>query len=190
MAPDNRILDLFGIERPIVQAPMAGATTPEMVIAASEAGGLGSLPGAALSVEQMTTALETIRAATAKPINLNFFAHTAPPPDPAAQMAWRARLAPYYVERGLDPAVPLPAGGRAPFDEAYCALVETYRPDVVSFHFGLPQGPLLDRVKRTGAKVIASATTAPEASASPRAALTTPWVSCAPSAVFLTVAVI
>lgn len=163
MAPDNRILDLFGIERPIVQAPMAGATTPEMVIAASEAGGLGSLPGAALSVEQMTTALETIRAATAKPINLNFFAHTAPPPDPAAQMAWRARLAPYYVERGLDPAVPLPAGGRAPFDDAYCALVETYRPDVVSFHFGLPQGPLLDRVKRTGAKVIASATTVAEA---------------------------
>lgn len=163
MAPNDRILDLFGIERPIVQAPMAGATTPEMVIAASEAGGLGSLPGAALSVEQMTSALETIRAATAKPINLNFFAHAAPPPDPAAQMAWRARLAPYYVERGLDPAAPLPAGGRAPFDDAYCALVEAYRPEVVSFHFGLPQGPLLDRVKRTGAKVIASATTVAEA---------------------------
>lgn len=163
MAQDNRILELFGIERPIVQAPMAGATTPDMVIAASEAGGLGSLPGAALSVEQMTAALETIRAATTKPINLNFFAHTAPAPDPVGQMAWRAKLAPYYVERGLDPAAPLPAVGRAPFDEAYCALVEAYRPEVVSFHFGLPQGALLDRVKRTGAKVIASATTVAEA---------------------------
>ncbi|MEX1827420.1 NAD(P)H-dependent flavin oxidoreductase [Luteibacter sp. CQ10] len=163
MAPNNRILDLFGIERPIVQAPMAGATTPEMVIAASDAGGLGSLPGAALSVGQMTAALETIRAATAKPINLNFFAHTAPPADPAAQMAWRARLAPYYVDRGLDPAAPLPSGGRAPFDDAYCELVEAYRPEVVSFHFGLPHGALLDRVKHAGAKVIASATTVAEA---------------------------
>lgn len=55
---DNRILDLFGIELPIIQAPMAGATTPEMVIAASEAGGLGSLPGALLSTDQMTQAID------------------------------------------------------------------------------------------------------------------------------------
>jgi nitronate monooxygenase len=160
---DNRILDLFGIELPIIQAPMAGATTPEMVIAASEAGGLGSLPAALLSVDQLKTALDQIRGATRKPINLNFFVHAAPAPDPAGQTAWRAALAPYYVELGLDPAEPVPSATRAPFDEDYCVIVEAYQPEVVSFHFGLPKQGLLDRVKRTGAKIIASATTVAEA---------------------------
>lgn len=160
---DNRIIDLFGIELPIIQAPMAGATTPEMVIAASEAGGLGSLPAALLTIEQTKAALDQIRSATSKPINVNFFAHTNPAADPVAQMAWRTALAPYYVELGLDPAAPVPAAGRAPFDDSYCALVESYRPEVVSFHFGLPGPDLLERVRRTGAKIIASATTVAEA---------------------------
>jgi nitronate monooxygenase len=72
-------------------------------------------------------------------------------------------LAPYYVECGLDPAAPAPSSARAPFDDAYCAIVEAYRPEVVSFHFGLPRPELLARVKATGAKVISSATTVAEA---------------------------
>ena len=160
---DNRIIGLFGIELPIIQAPMAGTTTPEMVIAASEAGGLGSLPAALLTIEQTRAALDQIRAATNKPINVNFFAHSNPAADPVAQMTWRTALAPYYVELGLDPAAPVPAAGRAPFDDNYCALVESYRPEVVSFHFGLPGPDLLERVRRTGARIIASATTVAEA---------------------------
>ncbi len=160
---DNRIVDLFGIELPIIQAPMAGATTPEMVIATSEAGGLGSLPAALLTIEQTRASLEQIRSATSKPINVNFFVHANPAADAVAQMKWRTALAPYYVELGLDPAAPVPAAGRAPFDGDYCALVETYRPEVVSFHFGLPGPDLLERVRRTGARVIASATTVAEA---------------------------
>lgn len=160
---DSRIVDLLGIELPVIQAPMAGATTPEMVLAASEAGGLGSLPGAMLSVVQMRGALDQVRAATRKPINLNFFAHSAPEPDAAGQMRWRAALSGYYVELGLDPADPVPASNRAPFDDIYCKLVEEYRPEVVSFHFGLPGDPLLDRVRKTNAKIIASATTVREA---------------------------
>jgi nitronate monooxygenase len=96
-------------------------------------------------------------------VNLNFFCHLTPAPDPARMMAWRAALAPYYVEEGIDPAPPPPAGGRAPFDEAFCAVVEEVKPEVVSFHFGLPGGALLKRVKATGAKVISSATTVAEA---------------------------
>ncbi|WFU07628.1 nitronate monooxygenase [Rhizobium sp. CB3090] len=161
--PDTRILDLFDINIPIIQAPMAGATTPEMVIAVSEAGGLGSLPSAQYNAEQLRTALDMIRAATKKPINVNFFAHTMPEDDPARHMAWRARLAPYYVEAGLDPAAPVPAGGRAPFDISFCEIVETYRPEVVSFHFGLPDADLVQRVRATGAKIISSATTVAEA---------------------------
>ncbi|AJK46161.1 NAD(P)H-dependent flavin oxidoreductase [Burkholderia plantarii] len=160
---DTRILDLFGVELPIIQAPMAGATTVAMVIAASEAGGLGSLPAALLSVEQMKAALDEIRGATRKPINVNFFSHTDPAPDPAAQMAWRAALARYYVELGLDPAEPVPSSSRAPFNDAYCEIVEAYRPEVVSFHFGLPEARLVERVKRAGARVISSATTVAEA---------------------------
>lgn len=163
MPDDRRLLDLFGIELPIIQAPMAGSTTPEMVIAVSNAGGLGSLPAALLSAEQMRDAMEQIRAQTNRPINVNFFAHTPPEANPAAQTTWRARLAPYYVELGLDPAMPAPASNRAPFDDAFCALVERYRPEIVSFHFGLPAEPLLARVRATGAKILSSATTVAEA---------------------------
>jgi len=132
--PDRRILDLFGIDLPILQAPMSGFSTVEMAIAVCQAGGLGSLACAQLTVEQAGEALTAIRAATAKPLNLNFFCHVPPAPDPARMMAWRARLADYYVALGLDPAPAPPAAGRTPFDEAYCALVEQHRPEVVSFH--------------------------------------------------------
>jgi nitronate monooxygenase len=160
---DRRILDLFGIDLPILQAPMSGFSTVQMAIAVCEAGGLGSLACAQLTVEQAGKALAAIRAATAKPLNLNFFCHVPPAPDPARMMAWRARLAGFYVEQGQDPAPAPPAAGRTPFDEAYCALVEQHRPQVVSFHFGLPEPALVRRVKAAGAKIISSATTVAEA---------------------------
>jgi hypothetical protein len=155
--------EILGIDLPIIQAPMAGAATPQMVIAVSEAGGLGSLPCALYSSDQARQALDTVRRATSKPINLNFFCHVPPPPDPSRARAWLARLAPYYLEQGLDPEAPVPAGGRMPFDADFCGLVEDCRPEVVSFLFGLPERALFDRVKATGAKVIASATTVAEA---------------------------
>lgn len=161
--PDRRILDLFGIDLPILQAPMAGASTPQMAIAVSAAGGLGSLPCAMLSLDQARVALDTIRQATSKPLNVNFFVHQTPPADASEGRAWRDRLAPYYAEWGLNTEPPAPVAGRAPFDDAFCRLMEQYRPEVVSFHFGLPEQALLDRVKTFGAKVIASATTVEEA---------------------------
>lgn len=161
--PDRRVLDLFGIEIPIIQAPMAGPGTPELAMAVSEAGGLGSLPCAQLSLDQARAALALIGPCTSRSINLNFFCHTAPTPDAARSLNWRARLAPYYIELGLDPEAAPPSTDRRPFDNAYCELVETYRPTVVSFHFGLPSSELLERVKAIGAKVISSATTVAEA---------------------------
>jgi nitronate monooxygenase len=161
--PDRRLLDLFGIEMPIIQAPMAGPGTPELAIAVSDAGGLGSLPCAQLSVEQTRAALELIGPCASRPLNLNFFCHTPPAVDAVRSLTWRARLAPYYVELGLDPEAALPIAGRRPFDEHFCAVVEDYRPTVVSFHFGLPPRELLERVKTVGAKVVSSATTVAEA---------------------------
>ena len=160
---DTRVLELFGIDLPIIQAPMAGATTPDMVIAVSEAGGLGSLPSALYTTAELRQALDAVRAGTRRPINLNFFCHTEPPDDSARQAAWRHRLALYYAEAGLDPDMPIPTSGRAPFNDSFCAIVEEYRPEVVSFHFGLPPTPLVERVKRSGAKIISSATTVAEA---------------------------
>ncbi|MBY3215902.1 nitronate monooxygenase [Rhizobium laguerreae] len=161
--PDRRILDLFGIELPIIQAPMAGATTVDMVVAAAKAGGLGSLPSAQLNAEGLRQALTEIRTATKSPVNVNFFSHVPPQGDPAAQMRWRALLAPYFVEVGLDPAAPIAAAGRAPFDSSFCTVVEELKPEVVSFHFGLPEKALVHRVKATGARIISSATTVAEA---------------------------
>lgn len=163
MWPDRRIQDLFGIDLPIIQAPMAGPVLSDMVIAVAEAGGLGSLPCAMLTHEQVRNELGIIRQRTSKPINVNFFCHQPPAADPAREAAWRRRLDPYYVELGIDPAAPIPASSRAPFDSTACALVEEFRPEVVSFHFGLPAPDLLKRVKNTGAKVISSATTVAEA---------------------------
>jgi nitronate monooxygenase len=160
---DRRILDLFGIDLPILQAPMAGVSTPEMAIAVSEAGGLGALACAQLTVEQARTDLATIRRATRRPINVNFFCHTPPAPEPERIAAWRKLLAPYYRELGLDPNAPIPETNRVPFDDAFCAVVEEVRPEVVSFHFGLPAPALLARVRATGARIISSATTVAEA---------------------------
>lgn len=160
---DRRILDLFGIEVPIVQAPMAGATSPDMVIAVSEAGGLGSLGCAMLDAEQLRAELGIIRQRTSRPINVNFFCHRSPEPDAAREAAWRRRLAPYYGEFGLD-AAKVPNGPlRAPFDEALCDVVAEFAPPVVSFHFGLPERRLVERVRQTGARIVCSATTVAEA---------------------------
>jgi nitronate monooxygenase len=161
--PDRRILELFGIDVPIVLAPMAGPGTPELAVAVSHAGGLGSLPCGLLSVEEVREAVEKIRAATPRPLNLNFFCHAPPPFDDARESAWRARLAPYYREQRLDPDTSAPRSVRMPFDADFCGVVERCRPEVVSFHFGLPEPGLLERVKATGAKVVASATTVKEA---------------------------
>src|SRR5215218_1814373 len=163
MWPDHRIQNLLGIEHSIIQAPMAGAVSSEMVIAVSEAGGLGSLPCAMLSPDQVRTDLSVIRQRTSRPINLNFFCHRPPRNDPARMAAWKQRLEPYYVELGLDPKAPTPTATRAPFDGTMCDLVEEFAPEVVSFHFGLPEKGLLERVRATGAKILCSATTVDEA---------------------------
>jgi nitronate monooxygenase len=161
--PDQRLLDLFGIALPILQAPMAGPGTPELAMAVSDAGGLGSLPCAQLSLEQTRAALDLIRPSASRPLNLNFFCHVPPVADPVRSLNWRACLAPYFVELCLDPETVPAQAGRRPFDGDFCTLVEEYRPRVVSFHFGLPRRDLMDRVKTAGAKVISSATTVAEA---------------------------
>ncbi|MES2818343.1 MAG: nitronate monooxygenase [Pseudomonadota bacterium] len=153
---------LLGIEFPLIQAPMAGVQDNRLALAVCAAGGLGSLPCALLSLDALRAELNSLRAGTDRPYNLNFFCHTPPPADAAREAGWRVALAPYYQELGLDPAA-IPQGpGRAPFSPEAAALLSEFQPRVVSFHFGLPSVELLAQVRGWGAKVIASATTLAE----------------------------
>jgi len=160
---DRRLLDLFGIDHPILQAPMAGTSSPQMAIAVSQAGGLGSIAAAMLTPEALRTEMQIVQQGTAMPINVNFFVHNPPVDDPARAAAWRKRLEPYYREFGL--SLDAAAGGpvRAPFKAALCDIVLEYMPKVVSFHFGMPEASLVRRVKDAGLVVISSATTSEEA---------------------------
>ena len=160
---DRRILDLLGIELPILQAPMAGASGAAMAIAVGNAGGLGALPCAMLTEAQVRAEIATFRSACQGPLNLNFFCHQPPQPAPEHDARWKQALKPYYDEVGADFQAPTPVSNRAPFDEQACSLIEELRPEVVSFHFGLPEATLLQRVKASGAKVLSSATTVEEA---------------------------
>ncbi len=163
MWPDNKITSLFNIKHPILLAPMAGPGGAELASGVAQGGGLASLPCAMLSAERIRKDVSIIRGNRATPINLNFFCHTPEPADPNRDAQWKSRLAEYYVEFGLDPDKPVAAINRAPFDAEMCSLVEELRPEVVSFHFGLPAENLLQRVRDAGCKIIASATTADEA---------------------------
>ena len=163
MWPDRRLLDLCKTEFPIVLAPMAGIMDADLVIAAAQGGALGSLPCAMISVEKAREQINIIRQRVSAPVNMNFFCHNAVDADPAREAGWKKRLGPYYDELGLDPAMPIDAANRAPFDAAMCALVEELKPEVVSFHFGLPDPALLRRVKAAGCIVISSATIVREA---------------------------
>jgi len=163
MWPDRRLLDLFKIDVPIIQAPMAGVQDVDVMIGAAEGGALGSLPCAMISVEKAREQVSIFRQRIGAPLNLNFFCHTAVDADAAREAGWRRRLEAYYKELGLDPGMTIQAANRAPFDAQMCELVEELKPEVVSFHFGLPDKALLKRVKAAGSIVIGSATIVKEA---------------------------
>ncbi|MEY9494884.1 nitronate monooxygenase [Bradyrhizobium elkanii] len=163
MWPDRRIIDLFKTEFPIVLGPMAGVMDAELATAVAQGGGVASLPCAMITPDKAREQVHIFRQRVSAPINLNFFCHKAVDADPAREAIWRQRLAPYYREHGLDPNAQINAANRAPFDAAFCAVVEELKPEIVSFHFGLPEPKLLERVKATGAVILSSATTVKEA---------------------------
>ena len=157
----------FSIDLPIIQAPMAGSQGSALALAVAAAGGLGSIPCAMLSMDALRVELQTLRAGTHQPYNVNFFCHTPPAPDvePHASrlQRWNAAVRPYHLEMDIDPDT-IPAGpGRAPFSAEAAALLSEFKPAVVSFHFGLPAPALLAQVKAWGATVMSSATTLQEA---------------------------
>lgn len=163
MWPNHRLIDLLNIELPIVQAPMIGPVDTDMVIAVAQAGGLGSFPCAPVTVEKAREQIGFFRQRVSAPVNMNFFCHIGVEPDPQREAGWRKRLSAYFSELGLPLDAPSNVANRAPFGEDMCALVEELKPEVVSFHFGLPAPALLDRIKAAGCIVMGSATIVREA---------------------------
>jgi nitronate monooxygenase len=160
--PDTRLCDLLNIEHPIIQAPMAGATSPDMAVAAANAGALGSLGCALQSVEQMRADVGAAQAGTNRALNFNFFVHTPPQHDPIRNAAAIERLQPWYTQLGLD-HVTEPFETHPTFDQAMCDALQDHAPNVVSFHFGLPDKSLVDQIKAKGCTILSSATSAAEA---------------------------
>ena len=161
MNQTEKLKKLLDIDLPVFQAPMAGATTPELVAAVSNAGGLGCHGAAMLSVGQMEADAARIRILSNRSFMLSFFTHK-PPGDTAAQeRAWQHKLAGYYREYGLAPPPPA-TGARRPFDEEYCDAVVKLAPKTAHFHFGMPKPALVKRLKDAGIVVMATGTTVAE----------------------------
>jgi nitronate monooxygenase len=152
----STLANKLGVRFPLIQAPMANFQGSAMAIAVAEAGALGSLACASLDADSMREEITRVGPG----VNLNFFCHQTRDEDDGP---WRRRLEPYYRELGLDPSAHVPSPARAPFSEEVLALIEPFRPRVVSFHFGLPAPALLTRIKAWGALVLSSATTVEEA---------------------------
>lgn len=161
--PDHRLLDVLKLEIPIIQAPMAGSDSVALARSVSSTGALGSLACALLAADQVREAVRALRQRMSRPFNLNFFCHTMETPDSIAIQKWKSFLRPHYERLGLDIESVAETRLRRPFDEEMCAVVEDVGPEVVSFHFGLPNKDLLERVKRRGIKILSSATTVSEA---------------------------
>jgi len=154
--PVQKFLAVTGARVPIVQAPMAGAGGVALAAAAIRGGALGSLPCAMLTPDQVREQVAAVRAKAEGPINLNFFCHELG--DVPGETDWQQLLAPFYEAEGVGPpATPPPL--RAPFDEAMFRVVKELRPEVVSFHFGLPEHRLVERIQGAGIVVIGNATT-------------------------------
>jgi nitronate monooxygenase len=155
----NPLLRRLGIELPIIQAPMAGVSTPEMAAAVSNAGGLGSIGVGASDPEAARAMIRAVRAGTDRPFNVNVFCHAPAAPDPAREAAWVARLAPAFARYGATP----PARLREIYtsftaDAAVRAVLLAEKPPVVSFHFGLPPRAVIGALRAAGIVLLATAT--------------------------------
>jgi nitronate monooxygenase len=163
MWPRSDLIELLGIDHPIVQAPMGGEATPDLAVAVSNAGGLGGVGCSFMSLEELRTMADELRSGTNRPFNLNFFVHPAPRENADINAQTRARVAPFYEELGL---ANVPERGEAPcdtFTEEKLSVLLDIRPKITSFHFGLPPLDMVKALQDVGSVILCSATTVAEA---------------------------
>jgi nitronate monooxygenase len=154
----------LGMTVPVVQAPMAGTSTPALAAAVSNAGGLGSISVGAVGAAEADRMIDDTRKLTDRPFNVNVFCHRPATANPTVERAWLDRLAPLYQSFGAQPPVAL----REIYtsfvaDDAMLAVLARQRPAVVSFHFGLPPAAAINALKSCGAVLLATVTSLIEA---------------------------
>jgi nitronate monooxygenase len=155
----NALLEKLGIELPLIQAPMAGTSTPALAAAVSNAGGLGSIGIGAASAEAARAMIRAVRTATGCPFNVNVFCHRPAVADANREAAWLNRLAPVFARHGAEPPRQLREIYRSfVADDAMLAVLLEERPKVVSFHFGLPSRERIDALHAAGIVLLATAT--------------------------------
>ncbi len=162
MWPNTQLLDLLGIDHPIIQAPMAGSTTPALAAAVSNAGGMGSLGCAFMTPERTGEEIAKTMMATNRSINVNFFVHEPPSDNAERNAKAKETMQPYFDELDLG-EMPAVVPTNFPFDEAMMDVMLELRPRVVSFHFGLPSQHIVRALKEAGIVILSSATTVREA---------------------------
>jgi nitronate monooxygenase len=163
---DAMLLTRLGILNPIIQAPMAGVSTPALAAAVSNAGGLGSLGIGASTPEAARTMIRETRRLTGRPFNVNVFTHPPAVQDRAREARWLDWLAPQFAQFGAQP----PASLREIYtsfieDAATLSMLLEERPAVVSFHFGLPSDAIIGKLRSAGIELMATATNVDEARA-------------------------
>ena len=164
------LLERLGLTVPIIQAPMAGTSSPALAAAVSNAGGLGSIAIGHIGPDAATADITRLRAATQRAFNVNVFCHAPAARDPGVESAWLARLSPVFTQYGATPPALLseiyPTFVN---DDARLALLLEARAPVVSFHFGLPPPDRITALKSAGSILLATATNLDEATAAVRA---------------------
>ena len=154
----------LGLTHPIIQAPMAGVSTPAMAAAVSDAGGLGSIGIGAVDATGARAVIDAVRGLTSRPFNVNLFAHAPARPQPDVEQHWIEALTPLFRHYGVEPPLALREIYRSfAEDDAMLAMLVEVRPAVVSFHFGLPDARRIAALKAAGCLLLATATSLDEA---------------------------
>ncbi len=164
MPNTHDLLSRLGMQHPVIQAPMAGISTPALAAIVSNNGGLGSLGLGNLSVEAARKHIRELKHLTDKAFNINFFCHAEEPADPQREHAWLQRLQPWFDEFDATPPAQLDAGYDSFIgNRAMLDMLLEERPAVVSFHFGLPGADAIRALQQAGIYLMGCATSLDEA---------------------------
>jgi nitronate monooxygenase len=162
----NELLRRLQLDLPIIQAPMAGVSTPAMAAAASNAGALGSMGVGATNAEGAAKMIRAARDLSKRALNINVFCHRPATSNPAVESAWIERLRPHFARVGAAPPSALSEIYKSFVnDDAMLERLVELRPEVVSFHFGLPSAERMQALRKAGVVLIASVTSLDEADA-------------------------
>ncbi|MHB9879876.1 NAD(P)H-dependent flavin oxidoreductase [Pacificimonas sp. ICDLI1SI03] len=166
------LLESIGIPLPIIQAPMAGVSTPQLAAAVSNAGALGSIGVGAAGACRAREMIAGVRALCTRPFNVNVFVHQPMQQNVAREQAWLSAMAPLFDSCGAQPPTALRPIYKSFIedDEMLAVLIDT-APAIVSFHFGLPDAKRISALKNVGCMLLATATNLDEAIAATKAGI-------------------